>query len=247
MTDLAVLGTGRMGSAIAARLVATGHNVTVWNRDPAKAAIPGTKREPTPAAAAAGVELVITMLTDGPAVRETIDAAHLDSATTVIQMSTIGPAETAAIKGVSLVDAPVAGSVDAARAGTLIIFVSGPPEAIEKAEPVLNDLGTIKRVSDGSAAKLVVNTAMVTALAALHDTLAVAKALGVDEDLLRDGPLGPALKRAASTTADFPIALAAKDLRLAGPGTPVVEAALRLLEAAPDQTADVAEMTREPE
>jgi 3-hydroxyisobutyrate dehydrogenase len=71
-------------------------------------------------------------------------------------------------------------------------------------------------------------------------------------DLLAAGPLGGALRRATSTTSDFPIALAAKDLRLArgslGPATaggspsvaPVAEATLRLMAAAPDQQADLA-------
>jgi 3-hydroxyisobutyrate dehydrogenase len=215
MTDLAVLGTGRMGSAIAARLVEAGHHVTVWNRDPRKADISGTTKAATPAEAVAGATVVITMLTDGPAVRATLDAADVQDGTTIIQMSTVGPEETREIaKRWAIVDAPVGGSVDAARAGGLVIFASGPDAAVAKAEPVLDDLGTIKRVADGSAAKLVVNTAMVTALAALHDTLAVAKALGVDAAILENGPLGAALKRAASTTADFPVALAAKDLRL---------------------------------
>jgi hypothetical protein len=66
----------------------------------------------------------------------------------------------------------------------------------------------------------------------------------VDEALLEGGPVGAARKGAASTTADFPVALAAKDLRLTETGTPVIETALRLLEALPEQTADVSAMTK---
>jgi hypothetical protein len=90
-------------------------------------------------------------------------------------------------------------------------------------------------------------TAMITALGALHDTLATAAALGIDQDLALDllaaGPLAGALRRASSTTADFPVTHAAKDLRFAydrTPGLPVVEATLGLLNAVPDPYADLA-------
>src|SRR5688500_9859163 len=71
MTDVAVLGTGRMGSALAARLCATGRRVTVWNRNRARsvaAAGAGAAVAESPGQAVAGAEVVITMLADGPAV-----------------------------------------------------------------------------------------------------------------------------------------------------------------------------------
>ncbi|WP_285553681.1 NAD(P)-dependent oxidoreductase [Actinoplanes regularis] len=257
MTNIAVLGTGRMGSALAARLLATGHQVTVWNRTRTTSApaVPAIVAD-TPAAAVAAAEVVITMLTDGPAVSAVLfdggAAAALRPGTVLVQMSTISPAETAAIAerlpvGVYFVDAPVGGSVDAAAAGTLALFAGGEPDAVERAEPVLNELGTVRRcgrAGSGSAVKLMQNTAMLTALGGLHDTLALAAGLGVERelalDLLASGPLGTALRRAASTTADFPVALAVKDLRLTHADTPVVAATLRLLRAVPEQSADLA-------
>jgi 3-hydroxyisobutyrate dehydrogenase-like beta-hydroxyacid dehydrogenase len=249
MRNVAVLGTGRMGSAMARRLSAAGYRVTVWNRHADKARIEGTRLAGRPAEAVAGADLVIVMLADADAVRETVAAAAMRDGT-LVQMSTIGPEATRAIAAglpgdVDFVDAPVGGSVDAAASGTLTILASGAPEVLSRVEPVLRHLGTVKRVENGSAAKLVVNTAMLTALGALHDTLAVAEALGVDRDLLASGPLGGALARADSATADFPVALAAKDLRLTGAETPLVVAALNLLDAVPDQAADVSAMTRE--
>jgi 3-hydroxyisobutyrate dehydrogenase-like beta-hydroxyacid dehydrogenase len=253
MTNLAVLGTGRMGTAIAIRLIESGHRVTVWNRHrgrTADAAAKGATVAGTPAEAVAGAELVITMLVDGPAVEEVV-AGALRPGVVLVQMSTIGPAETAAIAAglpvdAQFVDAPVGGSVDAAAGGALTIFVGAGPGALERVEPVLRQLGTVRRCGDvgaGTAAKLMLNTAMLTALGALHDTLAVAGRLGVEREvaleLLGAGPLGVALRRATSTTADFAISLAAKDLRLAGAG-PALDATLRLLGAAPDQDADIA-------
>jgi 3-hydroxyisobutyrate dehydrogenase-like beta-hydroxyacid dehydrogenase len=248
MKDVTVLGTGRMGSAMARRLSAGGYRVTVWNRHADRARIEGTRLAGSPAEAVTGADLVIVMLADADAVRETVAAAAMRDGT-LVQMSTIGPEATRAVAaglpgGVRFVDAPVGGSVDAAAAGTLTILASGEPEVLSRVEPVLRHLGTVKRVRDGSAAKLVVNTAMLTALGALHDTLAVAAELGVDRDVLGSGPLGAALARADSATADFPVALAAKDLRLTPGEHPVVDATLRLLAGVPDQTADVAALAR---
>ncbi|BCJ39715.1 dehydrogenase [Actinoplanes ianthinogenes] len=247
MTNIAVLGTGRMGSAVVRRLSAAGHVVTAWSRNPARAAATGAKVAESPAEAVAGADVVITVLTDGAAVAEVLfgSGATLRPGTVLVQMSTIGPEATAAIVerlpgDVSFVDAPVMGSVDAVAAGTLVILASG---AVEAAEPVLRHLGTIQRCDAASAVKVMQMTAALTAIGALHDTLEVAAALGIDRaaamELLAAGPLAGALRRATSTTADFPVALAAKDLRFASGTTPVVEATLSLLAAVPDQQADI--------
>lgn len=112
-----------MGVPMAGRLVAAGHDVTVWNRTPAKAApleAAGAGVATTPADAVAGHELVITMLSDPAAVTEVLfgvdgGAGGLTSSATVVEMSTIGPAAIADIRaklreGVRLLDAPVLGS-----------------------------------------------------------------------------------------------------------------------------------------
>jgi 3-hydroxyisobutyrate dehydrogenase len=264
MTSLAVLGTGLMGTAIARRLLATGHQVTVWNRTPARAAAlaeVGAGIAATPTLAVAGADLVITMLTDAGAVEAALfgpsdcdsAVAALRPGAVVVQMSTIGPDEALRIAArlpgaVSFLDAPVGGSTDAAEAGTLTIFAGGPHAVLDLAESVLRDLGTIRRcgpVGAGAALKLVVNTAMVTALGALHDTLAVADAVSIDRavalDTLTAGPLRGAIARATATGASFAISLAAKDVRLAlreVRTAPVAAAAMQLLHAA-DQKADV--------
>ena len=93
MAKIAVLGTGRMGSAIARRLLATGHQVTVWNRTSERTAplvAAGARSVPTPAVSEA--EVVITMLTDAAAVRQVVAAADLRPGSVLVEMSTIGPA-----------------------------------------------------------------------------------------------------------------------------------------------------------
>ncbi len=262
MTTIASLGLGRMGAAMAARLLAAGHEVHVWDRTPGRAAplvAAGARAAPSPAAAARGAGVVITMLTDAAAVEAVLSGpdgalAGLAPQACLVQMSTIGPDEVRdlARRRPGLVDAPVAGSVAETAAGELIILAGGPDEAIDRAAPVLAALGTVRRcggVGAGSALKLVLNTALVTAVAALADALAVADAAGVDRaaalDALAAGPLGGAVGRATATGASFPVALAAKDLALArrqlGPAAaPLAGATALALAQVPDQSADLA-------
>ncbi|GAB3803151.1 NAD(P)-dependent oxidoreductase [Micromonospora zhanjiangensis] len=262
MRDVAVLGTGNMGGAIAARLLAAGCRVTVWNRTPARVEAlveAGAVAAGTPAGAVAGAELVVIMLTDAAAVEAALfgadgAAAAVGPETVVAQMSTLGPDEVrriaARLPAVPFVDAPVLGSVGAVTAGTLTILCGGAADALDRAEPVLRRLGTVRRcgpVGAAAALKLVANTALVTALGALADTLAVADAVGVDRttalDVLAAGPLGAAVRRATATGASFAVALAAKDARLAlreAPDASLLAAALQLSTTVPDQTADVA-------
>jgi 3-hydroxyisobutyrate dehydrogenase len=260
MTDVAILGTGQMGAAMARRLLTAGHSVTVWNRTAARAAALGklgATVAATPQEAVREAGVVITMLTDAAAVSDTLfgSGTALPEGTTVVQMSTVGPDETRALAarvppGVTFVDAPVAGSVDAAEAGKLTVFTGGevPPDAAT----VLADLGTVRDcgpIGAGTGMKLVVNTALLTALGGLRDALALAETLGVRDPLevLRSGPVQGIAARAASTTASFAVALAAKDLRLAVrelKDAPVAQVVLDLLEAFPEPNADVAAITR---
>lgn len=265
MSEIAVLGSGRMGTAIGRRLLATGHRVTVWNRTQTKAealASAGAEIATTPPEAVAKADLVIVTLTDAAAVQDALfdfsdgsTVAALRPSTVVVQMSTIGPDETRGVaarlpRPVAYLDAPVAGSVDAAAAGTLTIFAGGADAAVDLAEPVLRDLGTLRRcgpVGAAAALKLVVNVAMITALGALHDSLAVAESVGVDRavalDVLAAGPLGGAVKRARATGPSFAVSMAAKDARLALRDVrtaAIATAALHLLDTAKDQEADVA-------
>ena len=258
MTAITVLGTGRMGTAIAVRLVDRGHDVVVWNRTAERtgsAVAAGARAAPTPAAAVDRADVVITMLTDGPAVLSVLcgadgAAAALRPGVPVVEMSTIGPAAVRSLAdhlpGVTLVDAPVGGSIGAVGSGTLNIFAGGPADAVAAVEPVLADLGRVRHcgpLGAGAAVKLVLNTALVTAVAALADALAVAAAVGVDPDqaleVLRSSALGATVDRVTGGGA-FTVALAAKDLELAlstvdGQPARLARAAAEVLAAAPGQ------------
>ena len=232
---IAFLGTGRMGEPMAHRLVAAGHDVRVWNRTRARTdalAAAGARIAPSPAAAATGVEVVITMLADPPAVTSVLFgpsgvAEGLRPGVVLVEMSTIGPAAVREVAarlpaGVELVDAPVSGGVGAAAAGALTILAGGDPSTVDRVAGVLGALGTVRRCGgpgSGAALKLVGNAALVAGIAGLADTLAVADAVGVDRatalDLLAGGALGGAVRRATASGVGFAIALAHKDIGLA--------------------------------
>lgn len=255
-----------MGRPIALRLLAGGHRVRVWNRSPARSeqlAANGATVAANPQAAVDGADVVIVMLTDAGAVEAVLfgpdgAAAALRPGTVVVQMSTIGPDEVQRVAGrlpasVSFLDAPVGGSVSAARAGMLAIFAGGSANALESAAQVLKQLGSVRHcgpIGAGAAVKLVANTGLVTAVAGLHDALAVAAALGVERktalDVLGRGPLASAVERVDAPGSSFAVALATKDAQLAlresASSSPALEAALTLMQAAPDQGADLSSL-----
>ncbi|MQY15354.1 3-sulfolactaldehyde reductase [Streptomyces sp. RB5] len=229
MTEIAFLGLGSMGLPMARRLLDAGHRLTVWNRTAARAdplVAAGARSARTPAEAVGGAGVVITMLADAAAVDAVLaDAAPaLGAGTTVVDMSTIGPGAVRDLAarlpaGVALVDAPVMGSTPRAAAGELTILAGGDADAVE---PVLAVLGTVTRCGppgSGAALKLVVNTAVISAVTAVAEALALADVLGVGGEqaraLLGAGPLSGVTARATDTVSHFGLALAAKDLGLA--------------------------------
>ncbi len=134
---IAVLGTGLMGAPIAANLAAAGHDVRVWNRTRAKAeplAARGATVTDTPAAAVDGVEIVLTMLNDGPTVTATIqDAADsLPHDAVWIQARSLG---------LEFVDAPVLGSVKPAQEGKLVVLAAAAEELRDRVQPVFDVIG----------------------------------------------------------------------------------------------------------
>ncbi|MFJ6194804.1 NAD(P)-dependent oxidoreductase [Micromonospora sp. NPDC092111] len=268
MDVIALLGTGTMGTAIGRRLLATGQRLTVWNRTPARAGplvAAGARAAATPAEAVRDADVVITMLSDAHAVRRVLfgtdpAATPLRPGTHLVEMSTIGPPAVRELAellpaGVRLVDAPVAGGAGAAEQGRLLVLAGGPEAAVDRVAPLLELLGTVRRcgpAGSGAALKLVLNVALVTAVTAVADTLAVAEAVGVDRrttvEALATGPLGGAVARATATDATFAAALAAKDARLAldalgDTAAPVLRAAASVLAAVPRPDDDIATVT----
>ena len=211
LPTVAVLGIGQMGRPMAARLVSAGFAVRVWDRSPAKI-VPlvdaGATAAVSPAQAAAGADVLLTMLSDGPGVQAVMAGADgpLVSAEhdrVWLQMSTVGINWTdrlAALAGahnVAFVDAPVSGSVGPAEAGALLVLASGPVEAHRIVAPVLDVIGRrtvwLGRAGAGSRAKLVLNNWLVDLVESTAETLRFASALGIDPAMiidLLDAPIG---------------------------------------------------------
>jgi 3-hydroxyisobutyrate dehydrogenase len=168
--DVAFLGLGTMGSAMAANLARAGFAVTGWNRTPGRAldlGSLGVASAETPAAAAAGADIVVICVSDTPDVEAilfgpdgVVDGAR--SGTLVIDCSTIAPsgswdfAARLAERGLRMVDAPVSGGSEGARNATLTIFVGGDAADVEHARPVLTAIGrTITHVGPIGAGQAV--------------------------------------------------------------------------------------------
>lgn len=140
---------------MAANILKAGHQLTVTNRSRKKEeplAALGAKRAATPAAAAAGAEVIVTCVSDTADVEQVVlgpeGAVHgAGAGAVVIDTSTISPAATRAMgarlaeKSVHMLDAPVSGGSEGARLGTLSIMVGGEPAVFERSRPVLEAMG----------------------------------------------------------------------------------------------------------
>ena len=239
MTSVAVVGLGAMGGRIARRLLESGHELVVWNRDPARAGLLvelGATLAETPSEAARQTDVVLTMVADPAALRDVTEGADgvlagASARTTVIQMSTVSPAATARLASSlppeGLLDAPVLGSVTEAEAGALVVFVGGHPTPVERWSPFLAALGAVLPVGPvgaGTAAKLVANTTLLGVLGVLGEALALADGLSLPPEVafrvLATTPLaGQAERRRRSVEsgrypARFALSLARKDADL---------------------------------
>src|SRR5688500_2230195 len=153
---VAVVGTGRMGSAMVARLRGSGRPVVVFNRTAARAADlaarTGARAVPTAREAAASAGVVLVSLADDAAVAAAYDGpdgvvAGLSPGTVVLDTSTVSPETVRALAtmvsaaGATLLDAPVSGSVPVVERGALAVLVGGDSAALARARPVLGALG----------------------------------------------------------------------------------------------------------
>ncbi|WP_081718469.1 NAD(P)-dependent oxidoreductase [Lutibaculum baratangense] len=193
---VAVLGIGLMGAPMARRLLAAGHEVTVWNRTRAKAealAAEGARVADTPAEAVRGAAIVVTMLENGPIVGEVLfqqgAAEALDRDAIVVDMSSIQPsmardhAKRLGELGARHLDAPVSGGTVGAEQGTLAIMVGGDAADVEKVRPVLEAMGRVTHVGPSGAGQLVKlanQTIVAVNIGAVAEALLLAAAGGAD-------------------------------------------------------------------
>ncbi len=239
---VAFLGLGRMGAPMAAHVARAGHELTVWNRTPGRAAglvALGAREAGSVTDAVADAEAVVTMLFGPEAVRAVLAevATAAPRGALVVDCSTVGPTtarETGALltgEGLRFVDAPVAGSTGPATDGKLGVLVGGSHADYLAAEPLLHLWGDpakvrhVGGVGTGNAAKLTVNLTLGVVMGAIGEALRLGADLGLDRGLVLDtvalGPLaGPvATKRQMFETGDhhptgFSLDLMAKDLAL---------------------------------
>jgi 3-hydroxyisobutyrate dehydrogenase len=201
---IGICGTGRMGSSIAQRLMSLGHEVGVWNRNPAKTkplTDAGAKLYASPAALVDGCEAVIVMLLNDAASEAVYRGSNgiLNSKLAgklLIDMSTVRPDTMISIgtavtgQNAAFVECPVGGSTGPAKEGKLFGLVGGTQTDTARAMPILEQLCRriehIGALGSGATMKLAVNLPLLVYWQALGEALAICKPLNLSADRLID-------------------------------------------------------------
>ncbi|QUJ78163.1 NAD(P)-dependent oxidoreductase [Sulfitobacter albidus] len=198
---ITLIGTGLMGLPMSRNLMKAGHDLTVWNRNPEKAAplvAEGAATAATAGEAIAGAEVVIAMLSDGVATQALLDDPGVDAALTKgmvwIDMSSAKPdharAQSAALaaRGIAHLDAPVSGGTKGAEAGSLAIMVGGDAQICESVRSVFDAMGRAVHVGPsgaGQLCKLANQTIVAVTISAVAEATLLAEKGGADPAALR--------------------------------------------------------------
>ena len=238
---IVILGLGTMGTGMAANLLKAGFPLTVYNRTEAKAealVAGGAQFASTPAEAAKGASVIISMLADDAASREVWMGKNgaleaVEEGAILIESSTVSPAWVAELTalagqhGAELLDAPVTGSRMQAEAGQLSFLVGGKDAVLEAAAPVLRVMSKeiihLGPVGSGAKMKLINNFLCGVQVASLAEGLAWIERSGLDQgkalSILKAGAPGSPLLGAISArmvshnyTVNFLLKLMTKDL-----------------------------------
>ena len=192
---IGVAGLGKMGSAIALRLQETGNAVTGWNRTPGKAAALGLPEAESPAALAAGSDVIVSMLFDAASLHAVYQGGHgiLEAPLAgklVIEMTTVRPAVQEALaaavraQGGVFVECPVGGTTGPARTGKLLGLAGGEDADIARARPVLDQLCRkvehIGKVGAGASMKLAINLPLLVFWQSFGEAASLVRHLGLD-------------------------------------------------------------------
>lgn len=217
MSSIGIAGLGRMGAAMAERLLDEGQSLVVWNRSPGRTealVARGAKAAASPAELAGAADTIITILTDDAAIEQVyagadgILAADL-TGKTVIEMSTVRPEVQVALaarvraKGGHYVECPVGGTTGPARQGKLLGLAGGDAADIERVKPVLDLLcrrvAVAGPVGAGAAMKLAVNLPLMVYYQALGEAVTLCQHLGHDPawlvELLSDTSGAPTMMK----------------------------------------------------
>lgn len=207
MARIAFIGLGDMGQVIVPRLLEAGHDVIGWNRTPGKAGdlvALGMSEASTPADAAQGADVVLSIVTDARAVHDVAlgdngiihaispDAVYLD-------MSTISPDasrvvhEAFSAAGKTMLDAPLSGSPVTVRNGQASVMVGGDKDAYERVRDVLLDIGPKVSYIGGPGmavqTKLSINLLLMVEVIAFGEAVALAEKGGVERQAVVDAIL----------------------------------------------------------
>jgi 3-hydroxyisobutyrate dehydrogenase-like beta-hydroxyacid dehydrogenase len=237
------IGLGLMGKPMAQNLLRAGFPLTVWNRTKSKAndlVRAGAKLAENPREAAAQSDVLITIVSDPPALEEVLFGSGaleaLRQGTILIDSSTVSPdtarrvAATCAKRGVDFLDAPVTGGTWGAEKGELVFMIGGEAKVLDRAKPVLEAMG--KRFfllgpnGAGQTVKLGMNLLLALEIDAWAESLALVTKAGVPAERLIEvmqSSMGHARLLDVKTPlmlkneypASFPLRLMHKDLRLA--------------------------------
>jgi len=263
------IGLGNMGTPMVKNLVKAGFEVTVYNRSSDKTEALSKEIKIavaySPAELVATSDVIITMLADDAAVKAVYEGANgifsvrADKKLTMADMSTVSPETTiylaglCAEKGISYLDAPVAGSVKPAEEAQLVIMVGGDESVYQSVKPVFDALGkaSIYLGENGKAnvAKLSVNLMLGIATQALAEAVVFARKNGLSADLLlpiiNASAVGCGMTKMKTDNIindnfkpAFALDLLKKDLRLAtenGMDTPAGKSVYQTLQAASDK------------
>jgi len=199
---VAFLGLGVMGFPMAGHLKAKGYDVTVYNRNPAKAEAwvqkHGGRSAPTPAAAAEGAEFVFMCVgNDNDVMAVGAEALKGMKAGTVLIDHTTASADAARKlagqakeKGVAFIDAPVSGGQAGAENGKLTVMCGGDAAAFERARPVMDSYGRavtlMGATGAGQLTKMVNQICIAGLVQGLSEGIAFAEKAGLDADLVLD-------------------------------------------------------------
>jgi len=203
---IAFLGTGLMGEPMCHNLLQAGLPLTVWNRSPEKTgrlAKRGAVVADSPQTAVAEADVVVTMLSDGPAVSQLMfeqgAADAIRNGATHIDMGSIGADEAVdhakrhAKRGVCYLDAPVSGGTKGAAAGELAIMAGGDAETFAAMQPVFGPLGQATHVGPngcGQLAKLANQVIVAITIGAVSEALILAGGGGADRAQVREALQG---------------------------------------------------------
>jgi 3-hydroxyisobutyrate dehydrogenase len=243
MSRVAVVGLGRMGGALAARLVAAGHDAR--GADPVEAARrrlveAGGTASATVAEAVPDAEVVVLLLPDSDAVESVLGdpavRAALSPDAIVVDSGSSDPGRTRALAeqlaavGIDLVDAPVSGGVLGAENGTLTVMAAGPDELLDRVGPVLDVFGRVVRVGPvgaGHAVKALNNLLSASHLLLTSEAVLAGRRFGIEPSVLIDVVNGSSGRSGSSELkwpryvlpgtfdSGFALALMVKDARIA--------------------------------